>query len=447
MFTLFLLKKVVDKLKTFIQEHALLTEEDHVAIAVSGGKDSMAAVYLFNELGRPFSVIHCNFQLRGQESDDDEKFVYESCTALNNCTLVLSKRFDTTNYAFEKGLSIQEAARALRYQFFDEANDQKVFTKLVTAHHADDNVETFFINAYRVSGLKGLSGIPTSRAYIIRPLIEFSSYEIARYIESRDISFREDRSNSSDAYLRNRVRHHITPVLAEHFPNFNERLGKTMNHLSSTQELFSHFISKEKTTLLIEKNKGYVIEIERLKTYPQPGVFLYFLLDGFGFTQAQCRQIMDSERTGAQIFSNQYSLLKDRKTLIIQSISTTVLDIQIPGPGIYETPVGTLEISNEPRSSQSTDPYTEFVSSEALPFPLSFRFWLEGDKIQPFGMKGKKLLSDFFIDNKIDRDTKNKLPLLALEKEIFWIPGLRISEKLRLSDSMAPCFKLKFNPK
>ena len=214
---------MLDHIKKDIQSYRLFNETDQLALAISGGKDSVAVAHLLNEWGVPFLMVHVNFGLRGEDSDGDEYFLDQLANDLINCLGLIKKNVETKTYGLDHKLSTQEAARELRYQFFDQLYNEKHFTKLITAHHASDQLETFFINLYRKSGIKGLRGIPSAREYLIRPFLSVTQNELLTYVLSTNISFREDKSNSDSYYLRNKFRNKIIPEITEELPDFESR--------------------------------------------------------------------------------------------------------------------------------------------------------------------------------------------------------------------------------
>ena len=436
------------KLQSFIEYHQLLKNSDQLAIAISGGKDSVCATHLINKLGYSFSLIHCNFKLRGEQSDADEIFVRKLASELSNCKGLHIESFDTIAYSDSKKISIQEAARELRYNYFDKLFEQGLFNKLITAHHKSDSLETFLINLYRSAGIKGLKGIPLTRSYLIRPLLAFNSTDIKNYIESKGIEYREDSSNSKNSYLRNKIRNQVLPAIKEFLPDFEKRAIKSIGELSEGGELFDFLLGKIRNEI-VSKNgddNNFKIQKSRLNIYPQADVFLYYLLDDFGFTRSQCRQICFGAKGGAQFYSNTHqALIHGDEFIISKSRMSTFSELKIADFGDYTFDNWTISLHDTNLPSKLNESQSEFVDPDNFEFPLTLRYWQEGDFIAPLGMSGKKLLSDFFIDLKIDRNERALTPLLAKENEIFWIIGHRISDKIKITSNSKSAVRLDFN--
>lgn len=427
------------KLENFIEQHQLIGISDQVAIAVSGGMDSICACHLMNKLKTSFTVLHCNFNLRGKESDEDELFVNQ-LAELEFCKSVISKQFDTENYAKTEKIGVQQAARQLRYTWFDELYHQGVFNKLITAHHQNDNLETFFINLYRGSGIAGLAGIPVQRKYIVRPLLCFTRIEIFQYLQSNGISYREDSSNSSSKYLRNQFRLKILPQIHKILPDFETRSESSLQKVKADVELYQYLIAKASENMIkvdVSKNRIF-LNVSDINGFPQAHVFLYHLIDKYGFNMDQCRQIISTLESGKLFTSGKYELLIDRAVLIIQAKSISSIEtILIDGIGTFTNGTTTLDIKPadiELFKTQSKN-NSEFVDAESIPFPLTLRPWTHADYIYPLGMQGKKLISDLLIDLKINLFDKREVLVLASKSEVYWILGLRISEKCKIKKS------------
>lgn len=446
MFPLRRAKNVQQRLENYIDQHQLIDKSDKLAIAVSGGKDSVAAAHLFNNLKRSFVIVHCNFKLRAEQSDGDEKFVIELGEKLEYCSAVYNTSFDTQDYCLQHKLSIQEAARKLRYDYFQSLYNKGVFSKLITAHHQSDQLETFFINLYRGSGIKGLAGIPIQRSYIIRPMMAFNSDEISDYIDTNKIEFREDESNASNKYLRNKIRNQLLPKINQDLPNFSTRVESSLDALKSGSDLLMYLADLQRDTLIkSDVESGFFkLELSEIDNYPHRAVFLFYLLDKYGFSLNQCEQILASDKTGATFYSTDFKAVINRGQLLIGNKTTQDLNLYIQGIGEYLVDTYKLTLTSTSKADFNADPFNEIVDMSSIEFPLNLRNWQEGDFIQALGMEGKKLLSDFMIDNKLSVLEKSRLKVLAKGKEVFWIIGHRISDKWKITDSTQEYCKLAF---
>ena len=414
-------------------------------IAVSGGIDSMVMVHLFQSIGFPFAMLHCNFQLRGKESDGDMKFV------MNYGDKYLIPwsvgHLDTKGYAKEMKVSIQVAARELRYDWFYDQLKEKKFDYILTAHHLDDSVETFLINLSRGSGLDGLTGIPERNDKIIRPLLPFSRAEIEAYAKENNISWREDSSNASDKYLRNKFRHDVIPILKEINPSILVSFENTISHLKQTQSLaadaskslYSKVVTEDKNQISIDLNQ--LLKKENFKAY------LFVWLQPFGFTDWIAVYDLVNAQSGKQVLSESHTLLKNRETLLLfptQEIENDVVYLIQKEQSEVKIPLK-LSICNIDYISNPSS-HTIFVDEEKLQFPLTIRRWKEGDIFHPIGMNGKKKLSKYFKDEKFSLLEKTNLWLLCSNNEIIWIIGKRQDERFKVTDTTTKILQIKYVP-
>lgn len=437
---------MIEKLNSFITQHRLIAKSDKIALAISGGKDSVFAAYILNELKLQFVMVHVNFNLRGEESIEDAQFIRSLSVHLEYCSGVFVKNIDTIKYASDKGINTQIAAREIRYNYFNELKEKGHYTKLITAHHQDDQVETFFINLNRQAGIKGLKSIPKKRDFIIRPFLCFNGTEIESYLLNKGIPHREDSSNKSDKYARNLWRNTLLPNIKNRYPDFTTNVLNSIQKLQQESEILNRLMNEQITQVISTDNNKLWIDSETLSTYPQPAVFLYRILDKKGFNHSQCDQILSSlDSVGAMFYSSSHQLLVDRKRLIVKEKETENLDsVEIYSAGTFLLGNYVLELEETTNVQFNDDPNEETVSISKELFPLNLRYWQEGDRIRPLGMEGSKLLSDFFIDEKVDLFTKKSLPLLCLGDEVLWVPGSRISEKIKFKDEK-DLFQLKIS--
>lgn len=423
---------MVSKFQQHIVRHKLCNKSDKILVAVSGGVDSVVMLDLLVQNDYQPAIAHCNFHLRGKESDDDEAFVRE--LAEKYALPIYVKQCPATEYANNKHVSIEMAARDLRYAWFHTLIKNHHFQKLAIGHNRDDDAETFFINLFRHSGLHGLKGIPVERDQIIRPLLFASREEILAYAQQNKLSFREDSSNATDNYLRNRIRHHLLPFLETHFPGSRNALSGTIDKLKESDTLFEMLLAEKKQQLIETAGKGWRISKEKLNTYPQKSVLLFYLLHYFGFKRSQTEQIvraLNEAQSGQIYFSESYRLLLDREVMIIEPHSAhhdQVYPLEIRTID-YNTPLP-LQL----RLIQKDDHFKlekarnkAYFDADKIFEPLYLRKWKKGDRFAPFGMRGSKLLSDYFIDEKFSRFEKENTWLLVSGDTILWIVGHRAS--------------------
>ncbi len=412
-------------------------------LAVSGGMDSMALCSLLLDSGVDFSVAHCNFQLRGQESLEDERFVIRKADELGlECH---TRRFETLQYAQENRLSVQMAARALRYAWFDEILDQTGSSLLLTAHHADDNLETFLINLSRGSGIRGLTGIPERTGRIIRPLLPFSRQDIEEFASENHLEWREDQSNAEDKYLRNRIRNQVIPVIKQTFPSFLESFRLSLSHLQETRHLAEDRLREAWMGATSSENGITRIEIEKLRSCGNLKACLFGLLRDYGFTQWNDIEELLSAQPGKMIFSASHRLLKDRKHLLLQQLDSLPDngEIRLIRQGQEQVDLGDslLRIA-EIRTGESPEgtgarmrgKHLAILNGESLTFPLLVRKWEKGDYFFPQGMKGSKKLSKYFKDEKLSVPEKENIWLLCSQNKVAWVIGHRVDERFALKE-------------
>jgi len=415
-------------------------QQAKILVAVSGGIDSMVLLELLSHSKLDIAVAHCNFQLRDLESDGDEDFVQSYCT--KNSIQGYFQKFDTKQFADDEKLSVQLAARKLRYEWFYELLEKEHFEYLLTAHHLDDQLETFLINFSRGTGLDGLIGIPSQNDKIIRPLLVFSRAEIETFAEENNISWREDSSNSSDKYLRNKIRHQIVPILKELNPSFLDSFQKTIQNLDQAQSLVDDASRIVYRKIVQDVDNQKIINLSELLQLPNYQAYLYQWLMPFGFSAWQDIYDLVNAQSGKQIFSEHFRLIKDRETLILEPKAVIISDeyyinkdeIQLNFP----LKLHFCEVS----VSAISDSKTIFVDLNLVDFPLKLRKWQEGDYFYPFGMNGKKKLSKFFKDEKFSILDKEKAWLLCSNNQIVWIVGKRMDDRFKITEHTQTILKI-----
>lgn len=401
----------------------------------------MVLAHLMKELNFEIALGHCNFSLRGKESDGDEMFVIGLAKKME--ISVFAETFDTKKFAETHKISTQMAARELRYTWFHEILKDFKFHYLLTAHHLDDDLETFFINLSRGTGLKGLTGIPKENNKIIRPLLNFSREEILQYAETNNLIWREDSSNQKPDYLRNKLRLEVLPKFKETNASLLKNFQQTQQHLQDSQNIIEDYMSLVYKLAVLEANDYYKINIKKLKELPHTEALLYELLNGFGFTEWEDVFNLLDAQTGKQIFSKTHRLLKNRDELLLTKISgeSEIAEFSVSKKGITSP----IHLQIEPcKYIGETEKNLIYVASEKLTFPLKLRKWKSGDSFQPFGMKGKKKLSKFFKDEKIPLNEKNEIWLLLCDEKIVWIVGHRMDDGFKVTSSTEEILKITY---
>ncbi|RKS02338.1 tRNA lysidine(34) synthetase TilS [Flavobacterium sp. 102] len=412
-------------------------------LATSGGIDSMVLVNLCHQSKLDFAVAHCNFQLRGEESDEDENFVKNQIEKLQFPIFI--QRFDTKAFAEQNKLSIQVVARNLRYEWFYTLLANHNFDYILTAHHLDDSLETFLINFTRGSGLDGLTGIPEQNDKIVRPLLAFSRKEIEAFAKENQIAWREDSSNASDKYLRNKLRHDVIPILKELNPSLLSSFENTISHLKQSQSLAQDAAKNLYQKVVSEEEHHTVIDLLKLLKYRNYKAYLFDWLQPFGFADWTSVYELINTQSGKQVLSETHILLKNRDSLLLfpkqNIVSDEVFWVQKEQSEV-KIPLKLDFCNVSDISLQSTN--TIFVDEDLLQFPLTIRRWQEGDFFQPFGMTGKKKLSKYFKDEKFSLLEKSNVWLLCSDDKIVWIVGKRQDERFKVTATTTKILKINY---
>jgi len=434
----------------YIEENNLITEDDRVLLAVSGGIDSMVMAHLFTRTDYSTGIAHCNFSLRGKESDKDEELV--KAFAGKNRIPFFSKRFDTRSYAEKKGISIQMAARDLRYRWFEELMDKKGYSVTAVAHNLNDNIETLLINLIRGTGITGLTGMKPCGERIIRPLLFAKREMITRYCKSNRITYREDGSNSETKYTRNKIRHLVIPVLREINPSIENTLQKTSERLRGTDNIITLFISELKEKIISERNGTVILRINKLSPYIMNNAVLYELTEEFGMTAPLLNDLKNiiSGEPGGMIFTGTHRIIKNRNELIVTPLSypsaepLTFRNLTELRKAPFFRSVISVNITLNFRVP--ADKATACIDFSKLRFPLVIRKWNNGDVFYPFGMKHRKKLSDYFTDRKFSLPDKERVLLLEAGGKIVWIIGERIDDRFRVTQGTKRALIIKAQP-
>ena len=390
------------------------------------------------------SAAHCNFGLRGEESDGDEQLVVDYCKSQS--VQCWTKTFDTQAFCSEQKLSIQEGARVLRYAWFEELCEEHDISVIYTAHHFNDSVETALINLMRGTGLKGLTGIPRQRGNIIRPIIDMTQEEIKSYAAEHHVPWREDSSNNSAKYQRNRVRHELVPLMHDINASFPSSMKETISYLLATQHALRDAVQRFKDDYCETSRDSMRIPVKELEAHGHPDIYLYEMLSEHGFTHGQLSDIVASERVGAQIIAEHWTLFRDRSHFILRSnkeVEQAVLDISVSGSYVYDKLEITVEVVEADQATLGSDPMVMYADCDKIKFPLHLRTWRQGDDMRPLGMTGRKKISDILIDSKVSLADKNEMIVVMDSERIVWLAGLRVSEDTKLDTGSQKALKVR----
>ncbi|MCZ4695262.1 tRNA lysidine(34) synthetase TilS [Ancylomarina euxinus] len=434
------------KLVRHIEKEDLFYRNEKLLVAVSGGLDSVVLLHLLHKMEMNCVVAHCNFRLRAGDSDGDEIFVGELAEKYSFpfCTTA----FDTTAYAKEKAISIEMAARDLRYEWFESIRQANQCLYILTAHHADDVIETVLINLARGTGIHGLTGIKAKKDRLIRPLLPFSRDELKAYAEENTLNYREDYTNAQTDFVRNKIRHQIIPVLREINPSIQKTMNENVARFSDVELIYNNEISNKKMNFINQKDDKLLISVSELKNLPANKSHLFELLKPYGFHSRDVANIIESldATSGKLFYSENYQLLRDREYLILIEKEEKVA-------GEYELNKSGLSIEEELKlecrifelSSDfkfSTDPQVACFDADKLSFPLKLRKWQEGDVFHPIGMKGRKKISDYFIDNKFSLTDKEDAWLLVSGDDIIWLVGHRMDDRYKITKATRSIYQV-----
>lgn len=432
---------MLKKIKQFIIENSLLSESDRVLVALSGGPDSVCLLLALRELGYSIAAAHCNFQLRGKESERDEKFVRLLCDELG-IQLHLT-HFDTTTYAQEQRVSIEMAARELRYGFFSKMMREKEYTKTAVAHHSDDNIETMLINLMRGTGIKGMRGILPKNGQIVRPLLCCNREEILSYLKAQRQDYVTDSTNLATDFIRNKIRLQLIPLMQTIVPSVKNTLITTISNLMEESKVYNSCIKRMEEECSFVDNEGTLrISKEGLWRSPSPISLLHETLEGCGFNRTQLKQIISSlDKTGKRFFTQQFQLYIDRDYLYVSEIDDTpVLNTTISveqAEGRFDLPYGMViryHILSVDKLNMQEDNAHAYFDLKKTGTELSIRPCCSGDRFVPFGMRGSKLVSDLLTDLKLPATEKERQLVLTSGERIAWVVGRRSSNEFRIDE-------------
>ena len=435
------------KFQTHINQQFPQLKKWHIGVAVSGGVDSVVLTHLLHQSHIKITLLHCNFQLRGAASNGDQAFVKRLAEELK--VPFVTTEFNTSAYAEIHKSSIQLAARDLRYRWFYKMKELYGLDVIATAHHLDDNLETFLINLSRGTGLDGLTGIPETNNDIVRPLLPFTKKELLAHAKNEQLDWREDASNAETKYLRNKLRHNVIPAYKETNPELLKNFKKTQGYLKQSQSLLSSFIEKKAVKIFKADpvTKGYKISIKKLDKIEELELFLFESLKKYHFTAwADIINILDSQ-PGAKVFSKTHTLLKDREYLLLY-----------PNPILHEneeyhinktddallTSNGKFKISNKRNDNKLSERCVQ-IDVDKIEFPLVVRKWQQGDYFYPTGMKGKKKISKYFKDEKLSIPEKQNTWLICSKNNVIWIVGKRADRRFQIQPETTNILKITYD--
>jgi tRNA(Ile)-lysidine synthase len=437
---------VLDRFTQFIENNSLCTRDSRILLAVSGGLDSMVMLDMFMRSGYRVGVAHVNFQLRGRESDRDQDFVKDYCS--RNGIPFHTTNVDTNNYATEKKVSVQMAARSLRYEWFHKVLENEKYDVLATAHHLSDAVETVILNIVRGSGMP-LKGIPVVNNRIIRPLMFATRDELSAFAASHSIAWREDESNISIDYQRNVVRHHVIPVLQQLNPGLEASVQRSMVKALGDDELVRIALNSWQKDYVHVNGDQVRIEKSGLKQLSHPESLLARLLEPFGFNYANVMDVLAAlnGQPGKVLYSSSHALVIDRAQIIISPSVTAVAPVSIQ-PGESTSRFGSFELAIREENHRATnmDPHVAYLDKDKVNFPLQWRTWKDGDYFFPLGMKGRKKVSDFLVDLKISIPDKQSVTVIESQDDIVCIPGFRIDDRFKVTPQTRTALVIEIKP-
>lgn len=437
---------MLTRFKQNITAKKLFSPSDRLLVAVSGGVDSIVLCELCHRSNLNFEMAHANFQLRGQESEADESFVKKVAGVYRVPFHV--KRFDTAVYAEKNTCSVQVAARELRYQWFSELL-RSGFKYLLTAHHADDNVETALMNFFRGTGISGLRGMADKNDRVVRPLLHFSKTEILQFAKENDLKWREDSSNASDKYSRNYFRNTIIPMVYKIYPEAEQNLLQNIDRFGEIEVLYRHAIAQHKKKLLEVRGNEVHVPILKLKKTQPVNTILYEIINEYNFTASQLNDIAHLTDAGQGKFvqSATHRIFVNRGWLIISPLDTQMAENILIEEGVGEVKYSSklLELKNANTDNKHFADSRDVAELDRriVEYPLCLRRWRAGDYFYPLGMKKKKKISRFLIDQKLSSSEKEKVWVLESGKRICWVVGMRIDERFKILPSTKEVVKIK----
>jgi tRNA(Ile)-lysidine synthase len=426
---------VLKQFLNHIDTYSLCTKGTRILLAVSGGLDSLVMLHLFKQAGFTFGVAHCNFQLRGEESDGDEQFVHDLCRDLK--TPYYTKRFDTAAYCQHQGLSVQMGARKLRYSWFDELLNDERYEVLATAHHLNDSLETILLNWTKGTSLDGLTGIPVRNGNVIRPLLFATREAMENYATENNLRWREDSSNATTDYQRNLIRHQIIPVLKSLNPSLENTVQKGIERMKGESELLGIYLAEWTKKFLTEHNQSLLLDKVGLEKHDNGAILLWKIIQHLGFSYETCVSIINSlgGQPGKRFIGEGYELNIDRNQLIVFPVQEERDGLFIQA-GQVQAMLGVWSIAlalTDDLQFHTGNPYQALLDADKLSYPLQWRYWKAGDTFFPLGMDHHKKVSDLLIDEKVSVADKAQVTVLESAGDIIWVVGHRIDNRYKIT--------------
>jgi tRNA(Ile)-lysidine synthase len=442
---------VIDSVQNYIEKQHLANSGTPILVACSGGVDSMVLCEILIACNFKIGIAHCNFGLRGADSEKDEEFVTEY--AIKSKIPFFIKNFDTNTYKSTHQISTQMAARELRYEWFEEIRKQNNFHCIATAHHLDDQIETILLNLAKGTGIAGLRGMLPKSNFIIRPMLEVPKKEILQFASTHQINFREDSSNAKDDYQRNKIRHHILPILAELNPSIDNTLTKFIDRIRDYELLSDEYISKLKSKYCSVKNGIIEIKMGFIQSHKAGKTILYHCLNDFDFNSAQIEDVFNSKDSGKQFFSSTHRIVKDRNSIFIipNSVSKNeyLIYSEIPSKIIFNNYKAICTIVPIAELNMKTAEKYAYFDMAKIDFPILIRYFKEGDYFYPMGMAkqnsgkvGKKKVSKYFKDKKFTLLEKENTPILFSNEKLMWVMGSRVDDRFKITSSTTSVLKI-----
>lgn len=439
------MKLTAQTIKGILADKCAVLSTDNLIVAVSGGADSMALLHLLSKLDYQLLAAHCNFGLRGEQSDADECLVADYCKGSGIALKTI--KFDTDNYAKENGISIEMAARDLRYNWFDKLTVEHGFNVVITGHHGNDSIETFFLNLVRGTGLRGLSGMHYRNKKVVRPLLDFPREAVEKYCQEESIVYRHDESNDDTKFIRNKIRHEIIPVLESINPSFYKTMQANIEHLKDAELGLDSEIMRFKKCDMVNEDNKVIIPISKLDNYPLYKSILFEVLKDFGFNASIVSDVIKhlNNSSGKQFFSETHRLIKDRYNLLVLPIDEADVGHFWVEEGQNKDILNVdVRVFSKPKDfTFSRESSLIHLDADLIDLPLMVRKWEKGDSFVPLGMKGFKKVSDFFIDEKYSLLDKEAAWLMLSGEDVIWIVGKRVDDRYKVTNRTKNIMEIK----